>query len=383
MADKAISALTSTASVADADELVLNQDAGGGAFVTKRIAVSAFKGGLGYALLASLTFTGAVGIGMTPANVLDITQTNTGVARVNFLNVDAGTGAALQYRLDNGTGTSGFTLFGSGWATSGTNRQNGTKLSGGGAGSLTLATDGVQPIYFSTNGTDRMQLSGSYPMLSIGTPGGPWGHYQYGIHVGPASADQTCYSADINTNTGGHAACYMGLVSSTNGKFFNFKVGYGGGFSADIRWNSSNIVYGTTSDEILKNFNVPQRDFGAMIDAIEISDARYHTTLREFPDTDEGRADAAADILNSAENVISISAQQAAHVGFVDVVVPPDYDDPDDRWQADYSHLAPYALWGVKNLRIRVAKLEAEVELLRGQMAAALHRLDAIDGDSA
>jgi hypothetical protein len=47
MTDKAISTLTSTGSLATTDELVLNQDAGGGSFVTKRIAVSAFKGGLG------------------------------------------------------------------------------------------------------------------------------------------------------------------------------------------------------------------------------------------------------------------------------------------------------------------------------------------------
>jgi len=46
MADKAISALTSTATLADTDDLVLNQSAGGGSFSTKRIAVSAFKSGL-------------------------------------------------------------------------------------------------------------------------------------------------------------------------------------------------------------------------------------------------------------------------------------------------------------------------------------------------
>ena len=61
MADKEISALPSAASIADTDELVLNQGAGGSAFVTKRIAVSVFKSGLALPAPLSNRFIGRYG----------------------------------------------------------------------------------------------------------------------------------------------------------------------------------------------------------------------------------------------------------------------------------------------------------------------------------
>lgn len=60
MADKAISELTVAGSAADADELILNQDIGGGNFNTKRISVSAFKSALSYAPIVDPIHTGTI-----------------------------------------------------------------------------------------------------------------------------------------------------------------------------------------------------------------------------------------------------------------------------------------------------------------------------------
>lgn len=69
MADKLISALTSAASAANADELVLNQDAGGGTFNTKRIAVSAFKSSLSLYTVGGALGTPSSGNGSNITNV--------------------------------------------------------------------------------------------------------------------------------------------------------------------------------------------------------------------------------------------------------------------------------------------------------------------------
>jgi hypothetical protein len=60
MADKAISELAVASSAADTDELVLNQNAGGGNFNTKRIALSAFKSALNYTPIVDPVHTGTI-----------------------------------------------------------------------------------------------------------------------------------------------------------------------------------------------------------------------------------------------------------------------------------------------------------------------------------
>lgn len=99
-----------------------------------------------------------LGIGMTPVNILDITQTQNAETLVQVLNASAGTTAKITDRLYNGTSYVQLTQFGSAWTTSGIFRQNGGLLQATGAGGLTLETDVNQPIYVCINGVETAQF---------------------------------------------------------------------------------------------------------------------------------------------------------------------------------------------------------------------------------
>ena len=97
---------------------------------------------------------GKLGIGMTPSNVLDITQNQNGVSTAKLLNSDAGATAVARLLTANGTSQGELAQFGSGFTTSGVYRQNGTALTASGAGGLTIGTSANQPLYFIVNNTE-------------------------------------------------------------------------------------------------------------------------------------------------------------------------------------------------------------------------------------
>ena len=189
MTDKAISTLTATASIADADELVLNQDVGGGAFVTKRIAVSAFKSGLDSAPLASPTFTGtlaaavmqgtslALGGATIGSNALAVTGSSAfsdnltvtknaaGNTQITLTNTNNGTASYAYYSLSNGSYSGGVALYGVGFTSSGVSLRNGVKLLGTGPGGVVISATTSAPVIFATNDTERMRLAGAQFLL--------------------------------------------------------------------------------------------------------------------------------------------------------------------------------------------------------------------------
>ena len=131
-------------------------------------------------LVGSTTSAGAgkariengLGIGMTPSNVLDITQSQNNESRISILNSNGGASAAAELQATNGTHAGVLYQFGTGYTTSGILRQDGTVLSSGSsAGGLTLATFSSSPIYFGVGLAEvaRFDTSGR---LQIGTTAG-------------------------------------------------------------------------------------------------------------------------------------------------------------------------------------------------------------------
>jgi hypothetical protein len=117
----------------------------------------------------SISSTGLVGIGMTPSNILDITQSTNGASRFSMLNNNAGTSAYVTMKQDNGTSTSQHIHYGASYTTSGMLRQNGTLLYTDGAGGITISTGaGGPPIYFGINLTEvaRFDTSGNLAFAS-------------------------------------------------------------------------------------------------------------------------------------------------------------------------------------------------------------------------
>jgi len=131
-----------------------------------------FQTGDGGAPTTKVTITGAglVGIGMTPVNILDITKNQAGGSYIKILNNDGATNAISGLQIANGTATGILRMYGSGFTTSGVDRQNGFYLAAGGAGGMTVGTSGAYPLYFIASNSEKMRLS-TGGALSIGTTG--------------------------------------------------------------------------------------------------------------------------------------------------------------------------------------------------------------------
>ena len=144
-----------------------------GTTVTAGTGVTATTGNI-TAMAGNLLVTaGKLGIGMTPSNVLDIAQSQNAVSVISLLNGNAGSSAATQYTLSNGTSVLDIAMFGTGYTTGGVLRQAGGAVFTNGFGGLTLATTVAAPIYFGINNAQVAQFdtSGNF-MIGAAAAGG-------------------------------------------------------------------------------------------------------------------------------------------------------------------------------------------------------------------
>ena len=111
----------------------------------------------------SISSTGLVGIGMTPVNVLDITQTQNSASIISLLNASSGVAANSRLYLGNATSATRGRLiqWGSSFTTAGVYRQDGLLLECTGAGGVTIAANAVQPIYFAINDSEVARIDSS------------------------------------------------------------------------------------------------------------------------------------------------------------------------------------------------------------------------------
>jgi hypothetical protein len=140
-----------------------NEDQGGMAFYTRPYGVTTQT----LTERLRITSAGLVGIGMTPTNVLDITQANAAAALASIKNTTAGTAAKVGFQALNDTG-SYFNLlcYSSTFTTSGVQVAAGTGLIANGQLGLSSLSG---PILFATNGTTEVARIGSDGNLAIGT----------------------------------------------------------------------------------------------------------------------------------------------------------------------------------------------------------------------
>ena len=289
--------------------------------------------------IAGLT---SLGIGMTPSNILDITQSQNARSRISLLNNNASSGAFCDLLLSNGTNGLDLVSWGTGFTTSGMNRQDGGFIGHGGAGGLTITTQAAQPIYFGINSVEAARFDTNKCLL-IGETSTWFGS---GGRVSARGGTSTYPGSFYNSGSSG-AACLLRVDSTTpyllDMYYASTEIGY-------INTNGANVYYTTVSDETLKNFDVKQRDFRTIIKTMMVQDAEYIA----FP----------------GDNALSISAQQCAMTGFMDPITCPDYDNPEKKWAADYGRLGILALWGVKDLYAETEALKARVATLEARLTA-------------
>ena len=115
-----------------------------------------------------LSNVASIGIGMTPVNVLDITQSQNGLSLICLKNTNASAASRSALQMTNGTTNAYLFLTGTGYTTASTDRQNGVRLYTDGAGGLTFETGTAQPIYFAVNSAEAARF-GSDGSLLIGS----------------------------------------------------------------------------------------------------------------------------------------------------------------------------------------------------------------------
>lgn len=178
------------------------------------------------------------GIGMTPSNVLDITQSTNGAAVFKFLNASSGTSAEARIALDNGTSTSFVRLFGGSYTTGLPNRQDGLLITAAGAGGLTIGTTVSQPLYMIMNGNEVARFDTSGRFLQ-----GRTSAYNVGNVFSLGGAAATLDILNTNASTpAGFTVVYTGAApNNTSSEFLFFSDT--GGTRCTVRSNGGLVNY--------------------------------------------------------------------------------------------------------------------------------------------
>ena len=174
----------------------------------------------------SISSTGLVGIGMTPVNVLDITQTQDTASIMSLRNASSGTAANSRLYLGNATSATRGRLiqWGSSFTATGVYRQDGLLLECTGAGGVTIAANAVQPIYFAINDAEVARISSS-GYLGIGTSSPVFSLQVSGSTASYAALATTASGSPIGYS---YTSCQYNLINNAaTGDVFRFLTSAG------------------------------------------------------------------------------------------------------------------------------------------------------------
>lgn len=162
--------------------------------------------------------------------------------------------------------------------------------------------------------TDCSTTSGCQSRLSINSAG------DIALQSGSSgAATLSVYNYDTGTNDG--------IIVRRDGILGSLiRFSYSGTSVGAITTSGTSTSYNTTSDARLKNINVDQKNYKTIIRSLWVGDFRWKKN--QTPG-------------------FGIIAQQA-YSYFPQAIHKPSGES--EYWQADYSKLAPLALWGVKDL---------------------------------
>jgi hypothetical protein len=233
--------------------------------------------------LMRLTPTGLLGIGMTPSNILDITQNQNASSTVNILNNSAGAAATSDLKVSNGTSVAVLRQNGATYTTSGAFRADGTLIYGTGAGGISIVTQPAQPIYFGTNNAEKMRLAsgGALTINSTaavyseklrvngdvyvdGFTSGSYSRKQTSIRTGSSGTTYDLWRCTNGATGAGHTNVRMRMCifnTDVQGNYasrtveYMFHIGLTGGGSNTNWWNLSNQVDSVNAGVLAVDFS--------------------------------------------------------------------------------------------------------------------------------
>jgi len=217
---------------------------------------------ISYTTAMTLDTSGRLGIGMTPNNVLDITQNQNAGSVVKILNNNASGGAEAYFNASNGTYDGHFGVRGTGATAYGALVANmayiysGTQVQGIGF----IADNG--PIVFASGGHVEKARFGTDGSFLVGTTtNGGW-TANFIAEFRTTGNGVSCYYTGSSTN-----ATIISRIDSTNAKFM--ALNYAGSDVGTITTNGSTTAYNTSSDYRLKENVQPMTSGLATIAALK------------------------------------------------------------------------------------------------------------------
>ena len=275
---------------------------------------------------ANFTASG-LGIGMTPSNVLDITQSQNAASQVKLLNSNGSSGAQSNFFASNGTNTAQFGIWGTGATTSGAVTAGNAFVYGDNG--ISYFTGGTHKWYISTN-TEAARINTSGTLL-VGTTSS-W--------TGCAAEFRAAGNALSAYNTASSGTAFVSRVDNTGAKLATWN--YNGSDVGTVTTNGTITVYGTTSDYRLKENVQPMTGGLATVAALK-------------PVTYDWISNGSA-----GEGFIAHELQaiipEAVH-GEKDAL---DKDGKIDPQGVDFGKIVPHLVAAIQELTTRLAALEAK-----------------------
>ena len=281
-----------------------------------------------------------LGIGMTPSNILDITQTQDNRSSVALLNSSAGTSASSRFFLSNGSAGAAFQFYGTGFTTSGTAKQNGLFIGSSGAGGIVIDCQVSAPLCFAINDAEvaRFDTSGRFlaGCTSTWNSGG----------TGEFRSSRDGITLRTTSATSGDSAAYL-YVENTNAKLLDFR--YNGTQISYYSTNGSTTSFSNPSDARYKTVAENQFDYSGPIKAMQMVDFNW---------TETGASDFGG-------------LAQQAYEAFADTpirdVLVRKPENPEDKWFMTPDYYGRLALWGVKDLYAENEALKARITALENK----------------
>lgn len=170
---------------------------------------------------ANSALYGKLGLGMTPANTVDVGFSVAGISAISNNNSNSGTTAQTAFLAINGTYTTAMGQLGTGFTNVGIYRQNGGYLYASGPGGLTLTTAAVAPIYFGIGNsqTEMIDTSGRH-LIGYTTSNGSY-PLQVNGQIFATSATIATSDANFKTNVASIGSA-LSLIQALIPREFDF-----------------------------------------------------------------------------------------------------------------------------------------------------------------
>jgi hypothetical protein len=214
----------------------------------------------------TLTSGGLLGIGMTPSNVLDITQNQNGGSTVKILNNSATANASAQFQMSNGTTNSYVAQFGSSGTGTGLNLADCMSIQTTCTNGMRFGVNASTPYIWYQGSSERGRIDGTSANLFWGSSSAQSGMDNSGGQIGVARG---IFSSNGNGLQWGATSYIIGNANST--------VTVISGGNGGVQLTPGATAWASASDETMKTDLIPIQSGAEKVASLRAMTGRYKT----------------------------------------------------------------------------------------------------------